>query len=1016
MLQRYNVNFDPLRFEESGSKDSGRSHASNYALSLIPLLISKLSETEDDTNQILKIVSDFANSFGLSCDLATQKYVEFLLTPPSCQAGSYNTSLDSERCKDVRLKLNRLENTVQNLLRRLQPPQKRARIVRACLVDAEKSGNGIDYERLSVVLALYQAELRALLSDGTAKQKIGQQLVLAELELIDRRRDALAILSSYFQGERKPDRPIFSLFFAPLPEIDDDNSPKTSLTNPCSVLGSECSAQSPVFDPLRPLEGILHSHCNAAATSALAPLCLPLGVPRGHIHARSLIARFMKSKAGDFAFPSFEGDVLPVLNRLKSTADKAELAEWCSNRFSFYDGDKLKCLDLALTFAMQASSEAELSRRSHRDMASEENERKALDRVKRISTAKDLLADRLALNSILCSSHNNKADKNGILVKITEQLLTTLEAKVWDKEEFLPEKFIDILLTEASFLAANACLDRQQAISTFQFRQLSSVAHRACKSIADKYSHAQVGACARRLTRRWLFHGDEEQTEANVDKVTSVEAPSGAGLVSSILQEIDEEDTCNFVMDLANLRNDDNVWSADIGSGTSSNALQRRLVSEEEPSCLRMAGSARELSERGSQRVALRIAFVMAFADGYHSTADNDEVIFDENSRLNENRDRESSRESTPKARVGLLSKISSKGGSNPGDSVLEHSRELMQIVFARSGASSEFAERDLSVSFDSRCSEGRKSRKTITFAMRHRALRAAAILCPQEGLEEAIKEGGFLGLNSPCTLKKCAFGVFVAKEIEEMRLPLPHSDLCQLSTMHFPSYARALWRHHRDGDLKGSKGRLLLLILEMLLKDRVTDAGFVESILNEMQRLNLPRTLLLACECMCSHKENMDSIESVYDVIHSSVSDLLRAITSELQTTIIDQTFVENKHGIVETLNRLGDIIQAFCDDIGGQENLIQFIESLMSIIDIAPENDLMKDVSCEVYTSIRRLKDKDKARNLLKVVASASKKYRSLLRMSAGKAIILGGANEADPLADSLRALETSLCHTTP
>jgi hypothetical protein len=72
-------------------------------------------------------------------------------------------------------------------------------------------------------------------------------------------------------------------------------------------------------------------------------------------------------------------------------------------------------------------------------------------------------------------------------------------------------------------------------------------------------------------------------------------------------------------------------------------------------------------------------------------------------------------------------------------------------------------------------------------------------------------------------------------------------SDLAQLSTMHFPSYAHALWRHHHDS--YRCKGRLLLLILEMYLKEPVSDYDFFLSMVTEMENLNLPRTLLLSFE-----------------------------------------------------------------------------------------------------------------------------------------------------------------------
>ena len=86
--------------------------------------------------------------------------------------------------------------------------------------------------------------------------------------------------------------------------------------------------------------------------------------------------------------------------------------------------------------------------------------------------------------------------------------------------------------------------------------------------------------------------------------------------------------------------------------------------------------------------------------------------------------------------------------------------------------------------------------------------------------------------ISSSCLLRDCTYGAFVAKEIEEMGLPLPHDDLGRLSSMHFLSFARTLWRHHRG---MRTSGRLLLLLLQMSLREAETDPSFVETLLQEL-------------------------------------------------------------------------------------------------------------------------------------------------------------------------------------
>jgi hypothetical protein len=1021
VLERNRVKFDPRRFEISGSQKkssgSGKEHdqansASKYAASLVPMLLANLSKTEEDTDNIMQVVSSFSKAFGLSGSLAVQRYIEFLLSPPSePQQRSQGLLSGTKIAKDIRLKLNGLEASVRGLLRCLETPMERSVVLRKCLVAMENSATGKDYERLAVALALYHRELGTLISQDLKRQNIDPRPFILELELIDRRRDALAILSSYFHGERRMDRPLFSSFFLPLLESFTISEDLTISEDPrmpkmvCKILGGKKKTSSTdSFDPLTPLEDILRSKCSSTATSALAPLCLPLGVPRGYIHARSLVERFNVSKSSDVEPPSFEGDVLPVVNRIKKSSDKAELADWCSTQYRFDQVDKLKCLDLALTCAMQASSEAEhFHSRSSSNDAAVDHEAQALDRVKRISCAKDMLSDRLAINEILRSEKGTSERHSGIM-KVVADLMKKLDSEVWDKGEFVPEHFIDFFLSESSLLAAKASLDLNYALSMGQFRQFSMLIHRASKSIADKYTHIQVGSFARRLTRRWLFHGDQNSTEK--DSVEMEKTPLRETR-NPIMPDIEEEDTMNFVMDLTSLRDDDNVWSADIGSGLSSSGPERKLTSEEEPSSLRAIGSAREVSELASRRVALRIAFVMAYSDGYYASRSDGDTSLDENLSSTANIPH-APRNTKTKTRGGLLARLGSRGGSQQNDSVMDHSRELLRIVFAKSSGSDSI-DRDLSTSFDSRsidASSRVQAGKTITFAMRHRALRAASILCPQEALEEVVKDEGYIGVSTPCSLKKCVFGVFVAKEIEEMGLPLPHSDLAQLSTMHYPSYARALWRHHRDGDLRGSKGRLLLLILEMYLKDMVTDNGFVESILSEMTRLNLPRTLLLACECIANYKErNQHDSSLLREGIALAITSVSKTVLAELHKNISGEVSGLDVANGMETVHRLCGVVQSFCGGSDGQRDLEQFIEGLLSLMKAPSQTDLAAMFGVITMEAIRRLEDRESAQRVLdKLLQNLNGEAGLLKLLSPRKQNIEPSSLESSASSDSL------------
>jgi hypothetical protein len=429
------------------------------------------------------------------------------------------------------------------------------------------------------------------------------------------------------------------------------------------------------------------------------------------------------------------------------------------------------------------------------------------------------------------------------------------------------------------------------------------------------------------------LYGDGQSCESEGEKENSMIPVISQ--TDKLFPDIDDEDTMSFQMDLSILKQDASSFSM-----VASNAMveKKRLTSEEEPSSLE-ATSGRELSELASHRSALRIAFVMAFAEGYHRslTEDtNDEN--DENSKPAVNRVSNSSK--TP--RRGLLSKtrkMKAKKQVDQHTSVLQHARDLIQIVFAKS-TSADRVMMGINSSFDSisAAATDRKNPATITFAMRHRCLRVASILVPQDALEEVLNEDES---NPDLSLQACSFGSFCAKELEEMGLPIPHSNLVQLSQMHFPSYARALWRHHRD--IKGAKGRLLLLILELYLKEQISDNGFFLSIMKEIDALNLPRTLLLGFESIVRYMDKIGP-ENALSFLQTNNTQVSRIIDKLLQLVYADlKRNIETKSDeigedrcgerqcMMNTLNRLSRVIGAFSDLSEGQRLLLEFCDQLL-------------------------------------------------------------------------------------
>ena len=176
------------------------------------------------------------------------------------------------------------------------------------------------------MLSLYHADLSLVVARDRNVHDFDSLAFEEELEFIERRRDALAILSSYFQGGQKVHRPPFPKFFVPLP-VPFSAERRNSEIRPRDILGVSVDNNTGMFDPLGPLQEFVSLYMDEAAAKALAPLTIPLGLAHGSIHARCLIERFRRSRDGRATLPSFEQNVLPVLNRIKNSTDQSRLAD-----------------------------------------------------------------------------------------------------------------------------------------------------------------------------------------------------------------------------------------------------------------------------------------------------------------------------------------------------------------------------------------------------------------------------------------------------------------------------------------------------------------------------------------------------------------------------------------------------------------------------------------------------------------------------------------------------------------
>lgn len=915
ILRRFGVDFDVQCFQdvvpsvesEAATQQGVLCAYSKYAASLMPQFIAKMSIVLDTASD-LRMALLYSEIFGLPSCQVYECHVELSLCPPG-----------NETCHQFDLAA--CEKTVRASLRKIVSPQNRFLVIRKSIIALQSSKlYSQEYERHFLALSLYTEAITFLLERDPAVRSINSEQYELELDLVGRRKDALAILSSFFRAERRSCRPDFSKFFIPFPAKFNDNYATVQSQKLCGILGSDSDDE---FDPLAPLQKVLFDSIDAATVTALAPLCFPLGIPNGYVHARALLARFQHARNFSVPFPSFESDVNPVLNRIRSPTDRALLAQWCALQYEGEDQQKLKCFDVVLHDAIQAADEIEQKLlHSPQNKKLEELEARMYETIKQVTAAKAKLSDIFRVKSVLAST--KATGGNRAVHKLCTCLMKELECFSDGMEEPSPESIVDFLYERGSLLSANACLNKKECFSIQHFRSFCSAVHSACYAVADQNSHINPSIHSKRLRERWLFFGDESY------KVGDSGDKHCSGLTP--LLDIDEDDTVcvsceidryvsqgtqssvfisqlNFVMDLSGIQNHGD--DAAVIDGGIEISLGKKIVSEEEPSAL-YAKSAREISEHASQRTALRIAFVMACGDEY-----NEQKTSLEN-------DVSSGQSTQTKMRLGLLKKLETKRNSKR-DNAFELGAELLQIVFASANKPSTTIVSQWASSVPDTVTR-HNTAKTVTFSMRHRALRAASILCPQEILEEIVAKEGFLQGDSQkhCSLRQCTFGTFLAKEIEEMGLPLPHSDLWQLSSMNFPAYARALWRHHRDTNMT-CKGRLLLLLVELSVKGEDADNAFISNLLEEMLRLNLSRTLLLSLEQIVN---NMDRFQQANSIVGRDAATSLRnKIYGELgrnknnanNGTPWDQVSYEEVAAVVDTTQRLYKVLSVVCsgDDI---------------------------------------------------------------------------------------------------
>lgn len=813
------MSFDPAIFTQS--KDSSASALQGYCEELIWSAAREL-----DAKSTLKLSTIFAKYYSVNKNVSASTLIKFLLSVPD------------DGTNDTRLDLELVEEAIRNVCLPTLPVVNQSKVLRQCVVSMEESADsGSDYDRFFMILTLYNECLAKLSPFMTSDSR--KNAHMQESERIQRRLNALILLSSTFDDKYPPEKkPNYTKLFEPLP--NDPSQPSSSKRQKHSFLDD---VDKDSFDPMSPLRDILVDDISNAMTASLSPLCSLLGLPTGYIHARSLVVKFLKMKRIGESLPPPESSLYLVVKKLSTAGDRADLSWWCSSKYDSGSSEQLKCLELAHMNATLASEQLEI-KGGHVDADEEMN---AIERVKRIDSARAMLSDHIIVHDVI-TRHPSTSD---MVQTVYKSIVKSVQSKVMS-DDYMPERLVKELLLEGSMAAAQASLDIENPFATTHFRSLAMLVHESCRMLSDRYSHINIGRTSRAISRRWLIHGDEvgsAGSSINAREVTDEDVAASKDTHSdlNVISE-DSEVTSEFVMDIAkmNISSGDSAWSRQNSSGVNGSGTK----SSAEPSVFGF--SQRELSELNVSRTALRISFLMCFAQDYHQngsdeTSDDDR---DENASSNITTNKKDM-----KARARSQHSIR-KSQCFEGDLALAHAKELLGIVFAQQGtvASAFMFDDSHDGSFTVLDEEKVNKNKALSFAMRHRALRVASILCPYEVLLRVMLEEGYADDLGDDHVAKIAFGSFVAMEIEaaasvQPGLSLPHSNLVELSAMNFPSYARSIWRS-QGGISSKLGGRLHLLLLELSVNHHETaDWDMFVLMFNELSKNELPRSLLLACE-----------------------------------------------------------------------------------------------------------------------------------------------------------------------
>ncbi|GMI13298.1 hypothetical protein TrLO_g11460 [Triparma laevis f. longispina] len=811
-MEEMGVEFSPKKFDPANPAKT-----TDYATTLLPLLISSLP----DPTQTLPLALKFCTDFNVDPTLSHTTLISHILTSPThplpkpSKISHLKTSLTS--LPTTALRLHTLRKTILEL--------------------ESKDKHATSYHLHSLSLDLYYSELGTLLrelcegevivkgrfeedeEDGEDRSE-KKQGVRDEIERVERRRDCIAILET-FKESRPPGQklPHYNRLFQKFPVPF--GSKQRQLKHAGVLINLKKMAG--LFDPLNGLRSFLKNEDDSAAT-ILAPLSTPLQLPAGYVQARFLQEMFLK-----------EGGQPPKFEQVRATmvklplSDGALLGEWCASQYGTKKNAENKLSSLKL--ASQLAAEIQDS-----DVSS------------RIEDQLSLQISEIKVREILdgkTSTSNSKVDE--ILgVGLVDCIISK-----WEDSRIETEMFVTLLLLEGGRRAAESIVESNGRFTMEDFRVAAWRIHSACAALAEEHENVDVSKEALSISKRIVEQGwaaTKGQTVKAVEEAWREEESEASDYDDEFSQGSAEGD--DFVMDL------------NLTKLTKTRTTRSSRATPTQPSAAEQIfdyqTSSNEVSELEDKKSSIMIAFLLSYSRGYFGAeagAGDDSITFYAKGLLGAAFSLHIQEKKKEIRRKGGILEESKLGNISIIEEEVEEEADS-SVDVSRTGD-----ENSSSSILNSSSATSAKSKNTTflapSFASKHRAMSAALTLCPVEDLEKVKLELGGKGLGK-VSLDDLKFSFFVASELETLSLPMPTTTIVDLSQVQLSGLARSLWRDHRTTiNTTNNNGRFFLLLIKLCMADKSdNDSALVKDVIKAIvSSQHLPRTLLQSCEILVASK-----------------------------------------------------------------------------------------------------------------------------------------------------------------